>query len=74
MTTVIQTSAITSRQGFRRYGRANAIYNVVVNAEDGNYQEFEIEAASDEEAHAKADAIAMGTMTDVTYIEIYKVA
>jgi hypothetical protein len=74
MTTVYQTSAITSQQGFRRHGRANSIYQVVVNAEDGNYQEFEIEAASEAEAHAKADAIAMGTMTDILYIEVYKVA
>ena len=73
MTTVIQTSEIT-RQGYRRNGRANAIYNVVVNAEDGNYQEFEVEAASDAEAHAKADAIASGSMIDVTYVEVYKVA
>ena len=73
MTTVIQTSAI-SLQTWRRNGRANAIYQVIVNAEDGNCQEFEIEAASEAEAHAKADAIAMASMTDVTYIEVYKVA
>jgi hypothetical protein len=47
---------------------------VVINAEDGNYQEIEIEADSFQEAEAKANAIAHETMTDIIYIEIYKLA
>lgn len=74
MTSVIQTSAINSQLGYRRYRRAGGIYNVVVNAEDGNYKEYEIEASSEAEAHAKADALAQSSMIDVTYIEVYKVA
>lgn len=74
MTTIIQTSAINSQFGFRRNRRANNIYSVVINAEDGNYQEYEIVASSEAEAHAKADSIAQSSMIDVTYIEVYKVA
>ena len=74
MTTIIQTSAINSQFSYRRSRRASNIYNVVVNAEDGNYQEYEIEASSEAEAHAKADDIAQINMIDVTYIEVYKVA
>ena len=50
------------------------MYNVVVNGEDGNYQEYEIEASSEAEAHAKAEYIAQSNMIDVIYIEVYKVA
>jgi hypothetical protein len=74
MTTIFQTSAINSQFGYRRNRRASNIYSVVINAEDGNYQEFEIEASSETEAHAKADSIAQSSMIDVTYIEVYKVA
>lgn len=74
MTTMIQTSAIATQQAWHRNGRANRIYQVIVNAEDGNYQEFEIEAASEQEAHAKADAIAMADFTDVLYVEVYRIA
>lgn len=74
MTTIIQTSAINSQFGYRKNRRASNIYNVVINAEDGNYQEIEIEASSEAEAHAKADNIAQSSMIDVTYIEVYKIA
>ena len=50
------------------------MYNIVVNGEDGNYQEYEIEASSEAEAYAKADSIAQSNMIDVTYIEVYKIA
>ena len=73
MTTSIQTSAIISQFG-KRTGRRTSFYQVVVNGEDGNYQEYEIEASSEAEAHAKADSIAQSSMIDVTYIEVYKVA
>ena len=43
MTTIIQTSAINSQFGYRRNRRASNIYSVVINAEDGNYQEYEID-------------------------------
>ena len=69
MTTIIQTSAINSQFGYRRNRRASNIYSVVI-----NYQEYEIEASSEAEAHAKADSIAQSSMIDVTYIEVYKVA
>lgn len=59
---------------YNRIRTRQSLYNVVVNAEDGNYQEFEIEAATLAEAEAKADIIAHETMTDVTFVEIYKVA
>ena len=74
MTTNIKTSSINAQYGYGRNRRTSNIYNVIINAEDGNYQEFEIEASSDAEAHAKADRIAQSSMIDVTYIEIYKVA
>ena len=51
-----------------------AAYEWASSSEDGNYQEFEIEASSETEAHAKADSIAQSSMVDVTYIEVYKVA
>lgn len=73
MTTSVQTSVIKTRP-YNRSRQAKSLYNVVVNAEDGNYQEYEIEASSFAEAEAKANAIAHDTMTDITFIEIYKVA
>ncbi len=74
MTAIIQTSAINSQFGYRRSRRTVNTYSVIVNGEDGNYQEYEIEASSEAEAHAKADSIAQSNMIDVTYIEVYKVA
>ena len=68
MTTIIQTSAINSQFSYRRSRRASNIYNVVVNAEDGNYQEYEIEASSEAEAHAKADDIAPSLSENVNTI------
>lgn len=70
MTTSIQTSAFSSFTT-RRNSRTHT-YSVVVNAEDGNYQEYEIEAASDAEAHSKANAIAQSSMIDITYVEVYR--
>lgn len=72
MTTTIQTSAI-SIQSVSRHSRLST-YSVIVNGEDGNYQEFEIEASSDEEAHGKANEIALENMIDVTYVEVYRIA
>ena len=74
MTTTVQTSEINSQLGYRRNRRASNMYNIVVNGEDGNYQEYEIEASSEAEAYAKADSIAQSNMIDVTYIEVYKIA
>lgn len=72
MTTSTQTSVIRSHQhGYSRIPRNT--YKVVVNEEDGNYQEFEVEAASFSEAEAQANSIAYETMTDITYIEVYKI-
>ncbi len=71
MTTTIQTSVIDFQ--FKHY-RRQSTYAVIVNGEDGNYQEFEIEAASEAEAHSKADAIAQQCMIDVTYVEVYRIA
>lgn len=73
MTTVSQTSEIISRP-YNRSRREQQLYKVVINAEDGNYQEFEIEASSLSEAEAKANEIAYQEMTDITYVEIYKIA
>ena len=73
MTTVSQTSEIISRP-YNRSRREQQLYKVVINAEYGNYQEFEIEASSLSEAEAKANEIAYQEMTDITYVEIYKVA
>ena len=72
MTTTIQTSAINILS-VGRHSRLST-YSVIVNGEDGNYQEFEIEASSEAEAHSKADAIAQQNMIDVTYVEVYKIA
>lgn len=72
MTATIQTSAYNSI-GSHRSSRTSYTYSVVVNAEDGNYQEFEIEAASDAEAHSKANAIAQSSMIDITYVEVYRI-
>lgn len=73
MTTVSQTSEIISRP-YNRSRNGQHLYKVVVNAEDGNYQEFEIEASSFSEAEMMANEIAYQEMTDITYVEIYKVA
>jgi hypothetical protein len=73
MTTVSQTSEIISRP-YNRSRKGQQLYKVVINAEDGNYQEFEIEASSLSEAEAKANEIAYQEMTDITYVEIYKIA
>lgn len=72
MTTSIQTSAFNIQTVSRR--RRSYSYQVIVNGEDGNYQEFDIEAASDADAHQKADSIAQQCMIDVTFVEVYKIA
>ncbi len=72
MTTTIQTSAFNSQLPHSR--RRVSIYSVVINGEDGNYQEYEVEAADDQEAQMKADSIAQQSMIDITYVEVYKVA
>ena len=72
MTTTIQTSEF-NLQSVSRHRRAS-LYSIVVNGEDGNYQEFEIEASSETEAHRKADASAQDCMIDVTFVEVYKIA
>lgn len=72
MTTTIQTSAFNIQTANRH--KRSALYRVIVNGEDGNYQEFEIEASSKSEAHQKADAIALSCMIDVTYVEVYEIA
>ncbi len=74
MTTTIQTSEISTKFNSRRNRRSTSLYNVIVNGEDGNYQEYEIEASSDAEANAKANEIAQRCMIDVTFVEVYKVA
>ncbi len=71
MTTTIQTSAFNYQ--LNRKSR-NHSYQVIVNGEDGNYQEFEIEASSDSEAHSKANDIAMDCMIDITFVEVYRIA
>jgi hypothetical protein len=72
MTTTIQTSAFNSQLPHSR--RRVSIYSVVINGEDGNYQEYEVEAANDQEAQMKADSIAQQSMIDITYVEVYKVS
>lgn len=72
MTTTIQTSAFNNHLTHSR--RRVSFYSVVINGEDGNYQEYEIEAANETEAHSKADSIAQQNMIDVTYVEVYKIA
>ncbi len=73
MTTTSQTSVISS--GLRFNGRrAQSLYQVVINGEDGTYEEFEIEASSISEAEAKASDLALEYMVDLTYVEIYKIA
>ena len=71
MTTNIQTSAFKLQHNSRS---RNHSWQVVVNGEDGNYQEFEVEAATENEARIKADNIAMGCMIDVTFVEVYRIA
>ena len=71
MTTTIQTSVIDFQA---KHYRRQSTYLVTVNGEDGNYQEFEIEAANDADAHRKADDIAQQCMIDITYVEVYKMA
>ena len=72
MTTTIQTSAFYSQLPHSR--RRVSIFSVVINGEDGNYQEYEIEAANEQEAHRKADSIAQQSMIDITYVEVYRIA
>ncbi|MCR4602454.1 MAG: hypothetical protein K5683_02825 [Prevotella sp.] len=73
MTTTSQTSVIKTRP-YSHSSSGMSFYNIVVNAEDGNYQEFEIEASSFSEAEAQANRIAHETFTDITFVEIYKIA
>ena len=73
MTTSIQTSAFNSQFG-KRSGRRTGFYQVVVNGEDGNYQEYEIEASSESDAREQADRIAQNDMMDVIYVEVYRIA
>ena len=47
---------------------------MVINGEDGNYEEFEIEASSISEAEAKASDLALEYMVDLTYVEVYRIA
>lgn len=70
MTTTIQTSVYNN---FSTHRSRRSLYAIVVNAEDGNYQEYEIEAASEAEAHSKANAIAQSSMIDITYVEVYRI-
>jgi len=72
MTTSIQTSRIQNSFGYRRYRRANGIWNVIINCEDGSYYEHEVEAATESEAHMKADTLAQGNYCDVIYVEVYR--
>ena len=73
MTTTSQTSVISS--GLRFNGRrAQSLYQVVINGEDGNYEEFEIEASSISEAEAKGSDLALEYMVDLTYVEVYRIA
>ena len=72
MTTTILTSTINNQ--LARKSRRASMYTVIVNGEDGNYQEYEVEAANDMEAHSKADAIAQQAMIDITYVEVYRIA
>jgi len=72
MTTLTQTSVIKT-QPSRHFRGAQSLYQVVVNAEDGNYEQFEIEAASFSEAEQLANVMAHETMTDIIFIEIYKI-
>ena len=46
------------------------IYQVVVNSEDGEYAEYEIEAKSEEQAHAIAERLAAESMINIMYIEV----
>ena len=46
------------------------IYQVVVNGEDGEYAEYEIEAKSEEQAHAIAERLAAESMINIMYIEV----
>lgn len=72
MTTLTQTSVIKT-QPSRHFRGARSLYQIVVNAEDGNYEQFEIEAASFSEAEQLANVMAHETMTDIIFIEIYKI-
>ena len=73
MTTSIQSSTIAFPVNHRT-GRKENTYMIIVNAEDGCYEEHEILASSEQEAHAKADVIAQNSMVDVTFVEVYKIA
>ena len=46
------------------------IYQVVVNGEDDEYAEYEIEAKSEEQAHAIAERLAAESMINIMYIEV----
>ncbi len=74
MTTNIQTATVSSSIRFHKSRKPMGIYNIVVNGEDGNYEEFEVEACSDAEAHRKADEVAQSCMLDITFVEVYRIA
>lgn len=72
MTINSQTSVISTQSYSRKRYHQNT-YQIVINGEDGNYQEYEVEASSIAEASNKANAIAAENMVDITYVEIYKI-
>lgn len=70
MTTSIQTSAFSTMAKTRR--NRNKFWQMVINEEDGNFQQFEIEAPTYEEAYEQANSLAMMTGADLTYVELYE--
>ena len=59
------------KRSSRQVELSSNLYQVVINGEDGEYIEYEIEADSQSEASAKAEALAADSFIDISYIEVY---
>jgi diphthamide synthase (EF-2-diphthine--ammonia ligase) len=74
MTTTSVTSRELTGNGFKKrrdnYRFSQNIYQVEVNGEDGEYQQYEIMADSSAQATEIAEQLASDSMVDISYIQI----
>lgn len=73
MTTISQKQIISTRP-WMSSPYVKHYYQLIINFEDGNFEDMEIEATSFEEAEAKAEIYANESGSDVTYLELYCIA
>ena len=73
MTTISQKQIISTRPWMPSH-LVKHYYQLIINGEDGNYEEHEIEATSFEEAEALAQSYANESSLDITFVELYCIA